>query len=396
MEFARRLGTQGAKLKNHREGVIGVKKTIVWVSSDGFLDTDAQIVPKLSASFNIKWVILYLKRDGNKAYSQQDIERICLNSNVDLIFIYLKYKQKDVRVIFSYYKIFSMIQGLKGDLIFSDVTQACLFFHLLAKLFLNKNKYICSMHDVVLHKKFKNSFWIQRVNNFMIKTFSNVLVFSQVQKEIAEQRNSKINTYYAGGMCLKDFGRPERCGKKDKMTFLFFGTIRGNKGLVYLLEAGNMLYKKYPDKFTIKIAGHCDNWETYQSVIKHPEAFDFKIGFVDNREIPDLFAESSYLVLPYLDVTQSGPLMIAYNYNVPVIASNLPGFHEYIDDKNTGYLFRTADSFELYRILEECVNLDETGYMSIKNNLSRFIENNLTTEAIAFRYASIFNKIMSS
>lgn len=37
-------------------------------------------------------------------------------------------------------------------------------------------------------------------------------------------------------------------------------------------------------------------------------------------------------MLPYQDVAQSGPHMIAYNYNLPVIASDINGFVERVED----------------------------------------------------------------
>ena len=45
-------------------------------------------------------------------------------------------------------------------------------------------------------------------------------------------------------------------------------------------------------------------------------------------------------MLPYQDVAQSGPHMIAYNYNLPVIASDIEGFAERVEDGENSFLVR--------------------------------------------------------
>lgn len=48
------------------------------------------------------------------------------------------------------------------------------------------------------------------------------------------------------------------------------------------------------------------------------------------------------LILPYKQVTQCGPLLIAYDENMPVICSDLPGFKEYIDDYESGIIYKNT------------------------------------------------------
>ena len=45
------------------------------------------------------------------------------------------------------------------------------------------------------------------------------------------------------------------------------------------------------------------------------------------------------IIIPYIQVSQCGPLLIAYAQNVPVITSSLPGFREYVDDGQSGFMF---------------------------------------------------------
>lgn len=110
-----------------------------------------------------------------------------------------------------------------------------------------------------------------------------------------------------------------------------------------------------------------------------------------NNKIADLFCQSHFLILPYKDVTQSGPLMIAFNYGVPAIASNLPGFVENIKDTVTGFLFETENSDSLYTIMKTVIDTHKTNYSQIKQNLNEYIGNNYSILKIKTMYSEMFN-----
>ncbi len=366
-----------------------MKKTINWVTSDNFLDTNVQIVPKIAEKFNIRWFVIFTKTKNQK-YSQYDIENICSGKSIDLKFYYLPHRLRSLNSCCKFIKLINEVRGLDCDIIYGNVSQSCFYYHIIAMLFLNKNKYICAIHDVVMHSNIVNGFWVSIVNKLIFKHFVNFQLFSRSQKEFADLRNSKINTFYIN-LSLFDFGRPKiSTNKNDKTTFLFFGQIRRHKGLEYLIQAGNLLYKKAPNKFIIKIAGQCDDWNFYESKIVHKNAFDLRIGYIKSEEVPGLFGSADFLVLPYLDVTQSGPLMIAFNYGVPVIASDLPGFRDY--SEGVSNFFRPGDIDELYNVLINAVNIDRENYLKIKQTIELNVKGNFTPDSVAKKYIKVFSE----
>ncbi len=50
------------------------------------------------------------------------------------------------------------------------------------------------------------------------------------------------------------------------------------------------------------------------------------------------FSAADALVLPYLSATQSGIVQIAYNFNKPVITTNVGGLAEVVRNGITGYI----------------------------------------------------------
>jgi glycosyltransferase involved in cell wall biosynthesis len=122
----------------------------------------------------------------------------------------------------------------------------------------------------------------------------------------------------------------------DKII-LYFGYIRPYKGLSVLLEA-----MKYLNDVNLLIVG-----EFYDSKTKYEELIkEFNIGsrvriiadYVPNEDVPVYFSAADTVVLPYISATQSGIAQIAYNFDKPVIATDVAGLREVIVDGKTGYI----------------------------------------------------------
>ena len=74
--------------------------------------------------------------------------------------------------------------------------------------------------------------------------------------------------------------------------------------------------------------------------------------------MPDLFSKADYFIAPYREVTQSGPLLRAYNYDIIPIVSSEDGFTEYVDHKKTGFVFNNEDEFSLAEVMEDAIKLN--------------------------------------
>ena len=59
-----------------------------------------------------------------------------------------------------------------------------------------------------------------------------------------------------------------------------------------------------------------------------------------------LLTSCSYVVLPYIEASQSGVAPLAYYYGKPIIASKIPGLTEVVKDAETGYLFESNEELK--------------------------------------------------
>ncbi|MDR2804221.1 MAG: glycosyltransferase [Dysgonamonadaceae bacterium] len=127
----------------------------------------------------------------------------------------------------------------------------------------------------------------------------------------------------------------------NKKCLLFFGLIRKYKGLDLLIEAMACL----DDSYELVIAGESyGSFQEYQELIDASPAKNrilVKNYYIDDKDVPVLFSAADVLVLPYRSATQSGVLPVAYHYETPVVATDVGGFREAIEQAGTGVVCAT-------------------------------------------------------
>ncbi len=368
-------------------------KELIFLTSEDLLDVDMPVVKEINSSyshqFNVTWIIV-LRMYG--WFSEDELVSFCNDNRIKYKILIQKEKLKNPLNILFYLKLLRIIKSYNPDIIYESYWGVP-FMHLLRWIFLKKNKFVIAVHDVVEHYKMDNAYIRTFYYSFLIQTYQNFHIFSKSQLKIFNERFQNKRSFYSP-LCLKNFGTSEGVPTKDKSitNFLFFGIIRPNKGLDLIIEAANRLGEKN-NNFHIVIAGKCDDWKQYASLIKHSKHFTCKIRNIEKIEVPTLFNETHFLLLPYRDVTQSGVLLSAYNYRVPAIASKLEWFEEYINDNVNGYLFESQNIDELVISMETAINLNQEKYEQITRQLDKFITDEISVKRITKNYADFFQNI---
>ena len=81
------------------------------------------------------------------------------------------------------------------------------------------------------------------------------------------------------------------------------------------------------------------------------EAFHLAIRFIDDSEIKYYFNAADILALPYLQIYQSGVVLLGYAYEKPIVATTEGEFLTVVKDKETGLLVPAGNSEELAKAL---------------------------------------------
>lgn len=163
----------------------------------------------------------------------------------------------------------------------------------------------------------------------------------------------------------------QRLGLSDAdRVVLFFGNIAPYKGLEFLVEAMAGL-KDSQLTYRLVIAGRPkgaeDYWGAVEELIESRGLVSrtiARIQYVPDEETEVYFKAADVLVLPYTHVFQSGVLFLAYNFGLPVIASDVASMKEDIVEGETGFVFPPCDSAALARAIERY--FDSSLYAALK------------------------------
>lgn len=197
---------------------------------------------------------------------------------------------------------------------------------------------------------------------------------------------------------MKDFGKVQTDNYKvdeKKVNLLFFGNVVANKRLDLLIDAVKELSENIQNKVHLNICGNCRmNKEAFLQQIGDCKSISTYFKRIPDEEIPELFTKHQFFMLPYQDVAQSGPHMIAYNYNLPVIASDIEGFAERVEDGVNGFLFRMNDKEALKTAIIKAVTMSSSDYQRMKDKLKAYVEENYSLKAVSNKYIDYFNLIL--
>lgn len=242
---------------------------------------------------------------------------------------------------------------------------------------------VWAVHDVRDHR-FHRFYHMQTLYRaFLYRAFRRFHFLSESQRQLFDSIHPGRTTYHAPHPPL-DFGPRRGSPPADRVRFLFFGYVAPRKGVEILIEAAERLLERGGRGFEVAIAGKCADWSVYQQRIRHPELFDLDIRLVPNDKVVDLYSTSHWLVMPYRDITQSGPMSLAYHYNVPTITTDLPGFAEFVEPDRTGLVF-PVDSVEgLADAMARA--LDPSLHASFRDAQSDFYRRNHSLDACLAAY----------
>lgn len=175
----------------------------------------------------------------------------------------------------------------------------------------------------------------------------------------------------------------------DTNEILFFGRIDKYKGIEYLCKAMVEVHKRFP-KVHLTIAGR-GNYAFDYKKYKDLPYINFINKFIEYDEMADLFTRAHIVVCPYIEATQSGVIMSAFAFKKPVIATNVGGLPEMVNDNITGKLVPPADPISLANAITSLLN-DVNLYTSIINNIeNEYYSGKKSWKAIAERYIDIIN-----
>ncbi len=287
---------------------------------------------------------------------------------------YSPLKEKVARILKYYYKLIIYTASTDSKIfhiqwlnkfILIDRTLLNIYYKLIGK------KLVFTAHNIDARDRDGHSYLINRLSlKFMYLLTDHIIVHTnQMKTELINNfriRGEKISVIYHGinmGVKNTDMTKIEARDKigidMQKKVLLFLGRIHPYKGLEYLIEAFSKL-RKLDKNYRLLITGNVKKggekyWENVQNLIKECELADYVIirdEYIPDSEMESYFKAADVLILPYKAIFQSGLIFLSYKFGLPIIASNIGSFRDFIIENKTGLIFRPEDSNDLVDKIE--------------------------------------------
>lgn len=189
--------------------------------------------------------------------------------------------------------------------------------------------------------------------------------------------------YEIFGTAIEKKEARERLKLNENRVVLFFGYVRQYKGLHTLIDAMKKVRQSLD--VTLMIVGEFyDSEADYRAHIAREglgDAVRVVSDYVPNEAVAAYFSAADVVVLPYHSATQSGIAQIAYNFNKPVIVTDVGGLAETVIDGVSGLIVSPESPDALARAIIDFYqkNLEPIFLEGVKKEKGKYSWENLVS-----------------
>lgn len=322
----------------------------------------------------------------HKVQEKMSIEKFLLTPKSDK----LENGLDGINIIYGFSRKGKFISKLNFEAIYNEVKLInriireneidCVFLngidsYYLSKFINKKVKKIGVWHGINM----ENSFLKKLLNKTSFNNLDNIVVVSNYQRDII---NKKFLNKYKDKIEVVHIGRDENLFKKEILNsknrsetikLLIVARLEKLKGHIDLIEAMKIVCQKHNDVKLI-IAGEGEEEGLIRERIKEQklEKYIEMVGFVNPIEY---YTKSDIFILP--SHSEAFPLvnLEAMASGLPIIATNVGGIPEAIEDGENGFLIEPGDIKKLAEVMCILIESNETREKFAIKSRKKFNEN---------------------
>jgi glycosyltransferase involved in cell wall biosynthesis len=136
---------------------------------------------------------------------------------------------------------------------------------------------------------------------------------------------------------------PAEPGNDARPTVLFFGRLSPYKGLDVFYDAARLIAQRVTGVRFVVAGRPIDGYSPPSPPALAGAGIEIITEYVPNRGVARLFRQATVVICPYRDATQSGVVLTAFGFGVPVVATRVGGLPEYVTHEQTGLLVPVGD-----------------------------------------------------
>ena len=330
-----------------------------------------------------------LSRKGYETFFLSNMEKVLGEENVFVKKIYDENISKTIKGMFQL--IFGTIvgsyflnqRGVKTVIIhLFEASWITLVTCLIFRLF--RLKIIAIAHDVESFEKNETALVSKVVYQNFLDTIvaHNHFSFDVIKDKFNNRTSRKTKIIKHGGHLTVINTEITKMDALEKLNLdseyqyaLFFGQIKKVKGLDVLLEA-------FPDNLPdlkLVVAGKPwkDDFSEYQKIIDKRKINDKVhtiIRYITEEERDLLYNAASFIILPYKEIFQSGVLLMAMSYGLPIIVSDLEANKEVLKSEEALF-FESENIADLRKKIQELNDNIELG-----KDMAKKVQNKIKTD----------------
>lgn len=172
------------------------------------------------------------------------------------------------------------------------------------------------------------------------------------------------------------------------VTIGLFGVLKEKKGIRFFLEA--LLKSGMKEKVHLILTGNIDDEKILQLIEKHQLQTSL-LPFMDRNELLKYYTVCDWIAIPSFYEGMPNVLMEAGILGIPIIASNIDGMKDLLNNQENGLTFHPADKEACARQIFKAVNMSDNERAQLGYNLENLIASNYTADQEAYLYNQFFS-----
>ena len=295
--------------------------------------------------------------------------------------------------LINYYR--NLMKTVKPDIVLTYTIKPNIYGSIISSVL--KKSYICTITGLgtVFDQCFFITFIVQVMYKIALKHAKKVCFQNKdnlnfmLRKGIIKDNYVLVN---GSGVNLKQFSYIPYPSEKKEITFLFVGRLMKEKGIIEFCEAAKVLlqYGYFNTKF--QVIGFCE--DIFKKKLESLELSQ-NISFLGvQSNVRNHIALAHAVVLPSYQEGMSNALLEAAACGRPLIASDIPGCREIIDNNDTGFLIkpRNVDSLVEALIVFMKLSHEKKRLMGLKGR--KKVEETFNRDIVVNKYKEIIYKEM--
>ena len=211
----------------------------------------------------------------------------------------------------------------------------------------------------------------------------------EIYKFLKDKNFNKNLRVIPGSGVNTEFFNVREYPRSNMQTFLFSGRIMKEKGMEEYFAAAKAIKKKY-NNVSFKILGFFE--EDYKEKISNLQDEGIVEYCGETLDVRSVLESVNCVVLPSYHEGTSNVLLESASMGRPIIASDIPGCKEVINNEESGYVFEVKNTEQLIEKIEKFLDLSYEQKKRMGLNGREKIEKEFDRKIIVNEYLEEINK----